>query len=149
MATELPDRQLPGGVADEVVRELQGEAPRATTVVPPRTAGERIRRIVVYVLLVTVAILYFTPFLWSVSTSLKTLPESVAGFDLLPDNPTLDAYRNALTRVQLRPLRREQRHPGRERDALQPRAGVDRRLRVRAPALPGPRAALHGSCWPR
>ena len=96
MATELPDRQLPEGVAGEVVRELQGEAPRATTVVPPRTTGERIRRIVVYVLLVTVAILYFTPFLWTVSTSLKTLPESVAGFDLLPDNPTLDAYRNAL-----------------------------------------------------
>jgi multiple sugar transport system permease protein len=96
MATELPDRQLPEGVAEEIVRELQGEEPRAAAVVPPRTAGERIRRIFVYVLLVGVAILFFTPFFWSVSTSLKTLPESVAGFDLLPDNPTLDAYRNAL-----------------------------------------------------
>ena len=47
-------------------------------------------------ILVAVALLFFTPFFWSVSTSLKTLPESVQGFDLLPDNPTLDAYRNAL-----------------------------------------------------
>ena len=30
-------------------------------------------------ILVAVALLFFTPFFWSVSTSLKTLPESVAG----------------------------------------------------------------------
>jgi multiple sugar transport system permease protein len=96
VATELPDRQLPAGVAEEIVRELEGGEERAGPVVPPRTLGERVRRVVVYVLLIAVALLFFTPFFWSVSTSLKTLPESVSGFDLLPDNPTLDAYRNAL-----------------------------------------------------
>jgi multiple sugar transport system permease protein len=65
--------------------------------IPPRTAGERLRVAVVYTLLVAVALLFFTPFFWSVSTSLKTLPESVAGFDLIPDNPSLRAYREALT----------------------------------------------------
>jgi multiple sugar transport system permease protein len=65
--------------------------------VPARTIGERIRVVVVYTLLVAVALLFFTPFFWSVSTSLKTLPESVAGFDLIPDNPSLRAYREVLT----------------------------------------------------
>jgi multiple sugar transport system permease protein len=96
MATELPDRQLPAGVAEEIVRELEGAEPEPHLVVPPRTLGERLRRVLIYVILVAVALLFFTPFFWSVSTSLKTLPESVQGFDLLPDNPTLDAYRNAL-----------------------------------------------------
>jgi multiple sugar transport system permease protein len=96
VATGFPDRQLPEGVAEEIVRELEGAEPRPATAVPPRTVAERVRRIGVYALLVGIALLFFTPFFWSVSTSLKTLPESVAGFDLLPDNPTLDAYRNAL-----------------------------------------------------
>jgi multiple sugar transport system permease protein len=65
--------------------------------IPPRTAGERLRVVVVYTLLVGVALLFFVPFVWSVSTSLKTLPESVAGFDLIPDDPSLRAYREVLT----------------------------------------------------
>ena len=51
------------------------------------------------------ALLYFTPFLWTVSTSLKTLPETV-GFDLLPDNPSLRAYREVLTEFNFAALRR-------------------------------------------
>ena len=43
------------------------------------------------------ALLFFTPFFWSVSTSLKSLPESVAGFDLIPDDPSLRAYREVWT----------------------------------------------------
>ena len=43
------------------------------------------------------ALLFFVPFFWSVSTSLKSLPESVAGFDLIPDNPSLRAYREVWT----------------------------------------------------
>lgn len=97
MATELPDRQLPAGLGEEIIRELDGVEPRSVTVVPPRTAGERIRRVIVYTLLIFVAVLFLTPFFWSVSTSLKTLQESVRGFDLIPDNPSLDAYRNAFS----------------------------------------------------
>jgi multiple sugar transport system permease protein len=77
-----------------------GEAPgdRPVTLhIPGRTRSERIIRVVFYAILIAIAILFFIPFIWSVSTSLKTLPESVKGFDLLPDNPSLRAYREALT----------------------------------------------------
>jgi multiple sugar transport system permease protein len=65
--------------------------------IPGRARTERIARAVFYTILVVVAILFFLPFAWSVSTSLKSLPESVQGFDLIPDNPSLRAYREALT----------------------------------------------------
>jgi multiple sugar transport system permease protein len=64
--------------------------------IPSRTGSERTTRVIVYVLLIGLAVLFFVPFFWSVSTSLKTLQESVAGFDLFPDNPSLRAYRTAL-----------------------------------------------------
>ena len=37
-----------------------------------------------------ISALFFVPFLWTISTSLKTLPETT-GFDLLPNNPSLRA----------------------------------------------------------
>ena len=67
-----------------------------STVVPGKPRAVRIRRVLVYILLLAAALLYFTPFLWTVSTSLKSLPETV-GFDLVPDNPSLRAYREVLT----------------------------------------------------
>jgi len=67
-----------------------------STVVPGRPRAVRVRRVLVYALLIAAALLYFTPFLWTVSTSLKSLPETV-GFDLVPDNPSLRAYREVLT----------------------------------------------------
>ena len=51
--------------------------------IPGRTGFERTRTIVVYTLLFAIALLYFVPFLWMLSTSFKTLPET-AHFDLLP-----------------------------------------------------------------
>ena len=77
-------------------RELAttGEAPM--TGIPGRARAERIRTIVVYVLLFAIALLYFVPFVWMVSTSFKTLPET-AYFKLLPEHPTFAAYREALT----------------------------------------------------
>ena len=54
------------------------------------------RTIVVYSLLFAIALLFFVPFLWMVSTSFKTLPET-AYFSLLPKHWTFDAYREALT----------------------------------------------------
>jgi multiple sugar transport system permease protein len=65
--------------------------------IPGRGAGHIATRVVIYTLLLTLALVYFVPFFWSVSTSLKTIPESVQGFDLIPNNPTLDAYREVLT----------------------------------------------------
>jgi multiple sugar transport system permease protein len=93
--TETPPPPRLAAVNELAVGEVPGDRPPPG--IPGRGRGRTIGRVVVYVLLIGVALLYFTPFFWSVSTSLKTLPESVAGFDLLPDDPTLNAYRNALT----------------------------------------------------
>jgi multiple sugar transport system permease protein len=68
----------------------------ATLDIPGRGRGAQFRTVVVYAALIGVALLFFVPFLWTVSTSFKTLPESV-GFKLLPESPSLAAYREALT----------------------------------------------------
>jgi multiple sugar transport system permease protein len=80
-------------------RLARGEDPAAGTrlTVPKRTGGERATTALVYFLLILIALLFFTPLFWSVSTSLKSLPESVKGFDLIPDDPSLRAYKEALT----------------------------------------------------
>jgi len=86
--------------APPVIEELAltGEAAAGTPPgeIPGRTGLERTRTVVVYTLLGAVAVVYFVPFFWMVSTSLKTLPET-AYFSLLPKHPTLHAYREALT----------------------------------------------------
>jgi multiple sugar transport system permease protein len=88
---------LPPIVAAE---QLAGEGVTAVGAPPPaipgRERGERMRRLIVYAILFFVAVLFFVPFFWSVSTSLKTLPESV-GFHLLPKHPSVHAYDEALT----------------------------------------------------
>jgi multiple sugar transport system permease protein len=74
----------------------QAPAVPVDSVIPGRGASHRVKLIVSYTLLVAIALIYFMPFIWSVSTSLKTLPET-ANFSLLPHNPTLAAYREVLT----------------------------------------------------
>jgi multiple sugar transport system permease protein len=64
--------------------------------IPARRPGERGRRILTYAILLAISALFFVPFLWTISTSLKSLPETT-GFDLLPNNPSLRAYREVLT----------------------------------------------------
>ena len=64
--------------------------------IPGRARTERVLRVVAYTVLILVSLLYFVPFIWTISTSLKTLPETV-GFDLWPDDPSLRAYREALS----------------------------------------------------
>lgn len=66
------------------------------TGIPGRETAEIVRNVVVYFALTTVSLLFLVPFVWSVSTSLKTLPET-AYFDLLPNEPSLRAYRRALS----------------------------------------------------
>jgi multiple sugar transport system permease protein len=66
-----------------------GPAPRRP---PSQVAG----RVGLYVLLGLLALLFFVPFLWTLSTSFKTLPDSVR-FSLWPQHPTLRGYRDALT----------------------------------------------------
>jgi multiple sugar transport system permease protein len=64
--------------------------------IPGRATSERVQRVVAYAALLLIALLFFVPFLWSVSTSLKPLPET-ANFALLPHTWTIAAYREALT----------------------------------------------------
>ncbi|MDX6398434.1 MAG: multiple sugar transport system permease protein [Gaiellaceae bacterium] len=64
--------------------------------IPARTPAERARRVLTYAILIAASVLFFVPFLWTVSTSLKTLPETT-GFNLLPDAPSVRAYREVLT----------------------------------------------------
>lgn len=64
--------------------------------IPARTPAERAQKVLTYATLLVIAALFFVPFLWTVTTSLKTLPETT-GFDLLPNSPSLRAYREVLT----------------------------------------------------
>ena len=97
---DVPERELPPVPPVVAAEQLATSGEVAVGALPAGIPGQdrsdRIKRIVVYVLLFFVSLLFFIPFFWSVTTSLKTLPESV-GFDLLPDNPSLRAYREALT----------------------------------------------------
>jgi ABC-type glycerol-3-phosphate transport system permease component len=75
------------------ITQIDEPTPRA---IPARTPAERARRVLTYAILIAVSALFFVPFLWTISTSLKTLPETT-GFDLLPNAPSLRAYREVLT----------------------------------------------------
>jgi multiple sugar transport system permease protein len=99
MADE-PGRDLPPVppvvAAEQLATEGEVAVGTAPAGMPGRERSDRIRRLIVYALLFFVAILFFIPFFWSVTTSLKTLPESV-GFNLLPDHPSIRAYREAFS----------------------------------------------------
>jgi multiple sugar transport system permease protein len=73
-----------------------GEAPSAAAAgIPGRATSERVQRVLAYFFLFLLAALFFIPFLWSLSTSFKSLPET-AYFSLLPHHWTLAGYRQAL-----------------------------------------------------
>ena len=72
---------------------IQTSVATAETFVPPRARSAVAGRVLLYVLLVAFALLFFTPFVWSISTSFKTLPDS-AFFNLIPDPFTTEAWRS-------------------------------------------------------
>jgi multiple sugar transport system permease protein len=75
---------------------LQTSVAAAESLVPPRARSEVARRVVVYVLLVAIALLFFTPFVWTLSTSFKTLPDS-ANFNFIPHPFTTEAWKSVWT----------------------------------------------------
>jgi multiple sugar transport system permease protein len=91
MSTE----QAPPVIAvDELV--VESEAPKGvSTGIPGRERGERIRMVIAYIVLFAVALLFAVPFLWSVSTSFRTLADTVGSFSLLPKHWTLSGYHEA------------------------------------------------------
>ena len=56
-------------MAIDVARIEQVDRP-----IPARTPGERARRVLTYAILLAVSALFFVPFLWTISTSLKSCP---------------------------------------------------------------------------
>jgi len=96
MATEERSAAPHLGAVEQLSEEPDFTVGTPPTGIPGRARTEKARRVVTYAVLLAVSILFFVPFLWSVSTSLKTLPESV-GFNLIPEHPTLNAYRQAFS----------------------------------------------------
>jgi multiple sugar transport system permease protein len=76
---------------------LETSTVAAESLVPPRALSERMRTVVTYTALLLIAALFFVPFLWTISTSFKTLPQT-AYFNLLPHPWSLSGYREALTK---------------------------------------------------
>ena len=67
-------------------------AAAAEPYVPPRARLDVVRRVLLYVLLIGVAVVFFIPFLWSLATSFKTIPDSL-GVGLIPHPWTTSAWR--------------------------------------------------------
>jgi len=97
MGTEQLPPIPPVVAAEELARE--GEAakgtPATTTGIPGRERGDRIRTVIAYVVMFLVAALFAIPFLWSVSTSFRTLADTVGSFSLLPKHWTTSGYHEA------------------------------------------------------
>jgi multiple sugar transport system permease protein len=94
----MDTEQLPPVAATEEVAR-KGEAakgtPGTTAGIPGRERGERIRTAIAYIVMFSVAALFFIPFLWSVSTSFRTIADTVGGFSLLPKHWTTSGYHDA------------------------------------------------------
>jgi multiple sugar transport system permease protein len=92
MAESLPPIP-PVAAAEELA--LQGEAAAGSagaTDIPGRERGDQIRRVLAYIAMFGIAILFAIPFLWSLSTSFRPLSETVSGFSLLPHTWTTFGY---------------------------------------------------------
>jgi multiple sugar transport system permease protein len=74
----------------------QSPPPPAPVVTPGRPRAQVAGRFALYLALAALAALFFVPFLWTVVTSFKTLPDSLL-FSFWPQHPTLKGYRDALT----------------------------------------------------
>ena len=89
-----PARQPPVLAAEELA--LEGEAAAGVTPapagIPGRERADRIRTALAYIVMFTVAVLFAIPFLWSVSTSFRTIAETAQGFSLLPHHWTTIGY---------------------------------------------------------
>jgi multiple sugar transport system permease protein len=75
-----------------VEREAAKGTPPVASGIPGRERADRIRTVVTYIVMFTVAALFFIPFLWSVSTSFRTIADTVQGFSLLPRHWTTVGY---------------------------------------------------------
>ena len=90
MAERVPPPALAAGELAVEGEPAAGTAGAAG--IPGRERADRIRTVIVYSILVVVAVLFAIPFLWSVSTSFRTLQDTAAGFSILPRHWTTVGY---------------------------------------------------------
>jgi multiple sugar transport system permease protein len=64
--------------------------------IPARARAEVVRKAIVYILLILISLLFFVPFIWTIATSFKTLPDSV-NVTLIPHPWTTAAWREVWT----------------------------------------------------
>ncbi len=69
--------------------------------IPPKSRRAIAQRVILYFLLACVSALFFVPFIWSVSTSFKTLPDT-ANFSLLPHEWTTAAWKTVWTQYDFK-----------------------------------------------
>ena len=85
--------------AEELALEGEAAAGAGGPVgIPGRERGDRIRTVLTYTVMFGVAALFAIPFLWSVSTSFRTIADTAQGFSLLPEHWTtsgVPGWRNA------------------------------------------------------
>jgi multiple sugar transport system permease protein len=86
---------LPPAVAVEELAKSEPAGGTGSTGIPGRERADRIRTATTYAVMFLVAALFAIPFLWSVSTSFRTLADTVAGFSLLPRHWTTSGYHEA------------------------------------------------------
>jgi multiple sugar transport system permease protein len=73
----------------------------AQPLVPRKPRSEIARRVLVYTLLVFVSFIFFVPFIWSVSTSFKTLPDT-QNYNFIPHPFTTAAWKTVWTQYDFK-----------------------------------------------
>jgi len=102
MPTDRATESDPAAPHVAAPRQLARDESPATGVplaadVPGRSRWALGGKLVLYLVMAAIAAFYLLPFVWSVSTSFKTLHDSVSGLSLIPLHPTLAGYREAFT----------------------------------------------------
>jgi multiple sugar transport system permease protein len=92
MASEELPPVPPVAAADAFAATGEVAGGTAPSAIPGRERGDRIRTVIAYTVMFTIAVLFAVPFLWSISTSLRPTAETVAGFSLLPHHWTTIGY---------------------------------------------------------
>jgi multiple sugar transport system permease protein len=80
---------------------LQTGVAAAEPFIPGRARADVARKVVLYVLLGAVALVFFVPFVWSLATSFKTIPDSV-NVSLIPHPWTTSAWHDVWTRYDFK-----------------------------------------------
>jgi multiple sugar transport system permease protein len=80
---------------------LQTAAAAAEPYIPGRARADVARKTILYVLIAAVALVFFIPFLWTLVTSFKTIPDSV-NVHLIPHPWTASAWRTVWTQYDFK-----------------------------------------------